>query len=69
VLQLRAAYKYAIGAVTEGQDDIYTGLSAGFSTSFKTSKKGTNRLAIDYAYRTTQHFQGTHNIGVRYNIM
>lgn len=69
VLQLRATYKLAIGAVTEGQDDIYTGLSAGFSTSFKTNKKGNNRLAIDYAYRTTQHFQGTHNIGVRYNIM
>lgn len=68
VLQLRATYKYAIGAVREGRDDIYTGISAGFSTSFKTSKTSDNRFAIDYAYRTTQHFQGTHNIGIRYNI-
>ncbi len=68
VLQLRATYKYAIGTVLDGRDDIYTGISAGFSTSFKTNKKSDNRLAIDYAYRTTQHFQGTHNIGIRYNL-
>ncbi len=68
ILQFRAGYRIAVGAVELGQDDIYTGLSAGFSASFKTNKKGNNRIAIDYAYRSTQFFQGTHNVGVRYDI-
>ncbi len=72
-VQLRASYKLPLGTVAEGLDDIYTGLSAGFSASFPTRKKmegkpEPSRFAIDYAYRTTQHFQGTHNIGIRYNI-
>lgn len=69
VLQVRATYKYAIGTVQEGRDDIYTGLSAGFSANFKTNKKANNNnLSIDYAYRTTQFFAGTHNIGIRYTL-
>ena len=68
IFQLRAGYKYALGAVSDGRDDIYTGVSAGFSVDLKSSKRNENRIAIDYAYRTTQHFQGTHNIGIRYTI-
>lgn len=68
VLQVRAGYKLALGAVEDGTDDVYTGISAGFSAGFKTSKNSDNRLMIDYAYRTTQHFAGTHNIGLRYTL-
>lgn len=68
IFSARAGYKLPIGSVVSGQDDIYTGISAGFSVGLKTSKKSNNRLALDYAYRTTQHFNGTHNIGLRYTI-
>ena len=67
-LAIRAAYKVPLGEVGEGLDDIYSGISAGFSADFKTSKSKENRLGIDYAYRTTLHFAGTHNIGIRYTI-
>ena len=68
VLQVRAGYKVALGSVEDGTDDVYTGISAGFSAGFKTSKNSDNRLMIDYAYRTTQYFAGTHNIGLRYTL-
>ncbi len=29
---------------------------------------GGPRLAIDYAFRSTSPFQGTHNIGLRFNL-
>ena len=66
----RAAYKVGLGAIPEGTSDLYTGISAGFSVNLKTSRKeeNKNRIGVDYAYRTTQHFAGTHNIGIRYTI-
>lgn len=67
-LSLRGGYKVAIGEVGDGRDDLYTGISAGFSIDVKPSKKSGNRLGIDYAYRTNQHFSGTHNLGLRYTI-
>lgn len=69
-LQLRAGYRIALGEVAEGRDDLYTGISGGFSIDVKTSKKpeNKNRLGIDYSYRTNQHFAGTHNLGLRYTI-
>ena len=71
VLKLRAAYKIPIGTIAEGTGDLYTGVSAGFSVDVKTSRKADakNRVGIDYAYRTTLHFAGTHNLGIRYTIM
>ena len=70
VFQARAAYRVALGNIPDGTADIYTGISAGFSVNVRTSKKADNqnRVGVDYAYRTTQHFAGTHNIGIRYTI-
>lgn len=70
LLVLRASYKYNLGEVALGQEDIYTGLGAGFSVNLRPKKddKGVRKsgmVSIDYAYRTTQHYQGTHNIGLR----
>lgn len=64
-LMLRASYKYNLGTVVEGTNDVYTGLGAGFSVNVRTNKEKQNRVGIDYAYRTTLHFNGTHNIGIR----
>ena len=63
---LRAAYKYELGAVEEGQANIYTGISAGASVIFNLKKNEINGLVLDYAYRMTNPFGGTHNISLGY---
>ena len=42
----------------------YTGPSAGFSLDFPLGKSG-KKLGIDYAYRATKPFDGTHLIGAK----
>lgn len=71
----RVSYKYHLGAVAEGQEDIYTGLGAGFSVNLRTKNKDpmtgvrkSTRFGFDYAYRTTKNYGGTHNIGLRFSM-
>jgi hypothetical protein len=68
IFQVRGAYKHNLGAAdTAFEDDIYTGVAAGFTARVPLSKENKEkRLAIDYAYRATNPFKGTHNIGLRY---
>jgi hypothetical protein len=68
LFQIRAAYKHNLGkGDTAFEDDIYTGVAAGFSVKVPLSKENKERrLGIDYAYRATDPFKGTHNIGLRY---
>ena len=71
MFMLRGAYKYEIGIDSGAAIDeapLYTGPSGGVTVQVPTSKKGTTKLAIDYAYRVTKLFDGTHNIGVRLNL-
>ncbi len=71
MFMLRGAYKYEIGTGTNDAVDeapLYTGPSGGVTVQVPMSKKGTSKLAIDYAYRVTKLFDGTHNIGVRLNL-
>ncbi|GJM31641.1 MAG: hypothetical protein DHS20C18_06420 [Saprospiraceae bacterium] len=69
LFQLRAGYKYEFGSEEELEAPIYTGLSAGASISLPLSKENKDaRFSIDYAYRTTKVWSGTHNIGIRFNI-
>jgi len=66
IVQLRGAYKYEVGSNgVDGRENVYTGVSGGASFMFKLNKEGGTRLALDYAYRTTNPFRGTHNIGLR----
>lgn len=66
LFMLRAGYKYELGSGGEISSPIYTGLSAGASISIPLSKnEKATRLEIDYAYRTTKVWNGTHNLGVR----
>jgi hypothetical protein len=73
-LMLRAGYAFQKGI---GNDDMTAdnyrttaekGLSAGFTVELPLSKtKGTN-FGLDYSYRATQPFDGTHSIGVRLDL-
>ncbi|MEM1119979.1 MAG: PorV/PorQ family protein [Bacteroidota bacterium] len=64
---LRAGYKIEMGLSAERnfEQSVYSGLSAGATIEVPTKKGGDGRFGIDYAFRATQPFNGTHNIGVR----
>jgi hypothetical protein len=68
LITARIAYKYDLGNELLDDQNIYTGLATGFSVQVPL-KKGSNRnISLDYAYRTTNPFRGTHNFGVRMEI-
>ncbi|WP_235298814.1 PorV/PorQ family protein [Portibacter marinus] len=68
-LVLRGAYKYDIGSIPgDATNNIYTGLAAGISLNIPIKRDSHQKVGIDYAYRTTSPFRGTHNIGVKLNI-
>ncbi len=64
---VRASYKTDIGDPNiDGFSNVYTGLALGASLQVPLSKESTNKFGIDYAYRTTNPFNGTHNLSVRF---
>ena len=65
LLVLRASYMYEVGATTVEEKNIYSGLAGGFTVNVPMSKKNNNKLALDYSYRATYVFKGSHNFGVR----
>lgn len=71
MFMLRAGYRYEEGIFNdldpEQRASAYTGLSAGMSVDVPLREDGP-RLGVDYAYRTTNPYGGTHTIGVRINL-
>lgn len=65
MIQLRGGYRADFGSATNIQPDIYTGWAAGASIMVPVKKGSENKVGIDYAYRTTNPFKGTHNISAR----
>lgn len=69
MLQVRGAYKFPIQKATLVEDkDIYSGLALGASVNLPLGRDSNNKFSIDYAYRTTRVFNGTHNLGIRVNL-
>lgn len=65
-LQLRAGYTYEDGILSDTErTTALTGPSGGLSVQIPMNKEKKSTFALDYAYRTTDPFQGTHSIGVR----
>ncbi len=60
---LRGGYKQEIGE--DGRNNIYTGMSAGASIELPLNESRKNRIGIDYAYRATNPYKGTHNVSLR----
>ncbi len=60
---LRGGYKQDLD-ITEGQRNIYTGAAAGVSFMIPTKKDSERKFIIDYAYRTTDPFNGTHSLSL-----
>jgi len=65
MFMLRGAYKKEIGDVGAIKENVYTGLSFGGSVVIPFNQAGSNSLGIDYAYRATDPFKGTHNFSLR----
>jgi hypothetical protein len=63
---LRGAYRTDLGSPEDGNENVYTGVAAGASLKFGLKKGSANKISLDYAYRTTNPFKGTHNIGLRF---
>jgi len=65
----RVGYKYDMGTkVEQVGDNAYTGLAAGLTFEVPFKKNGESKFAIDYAYRTSNPFNGTHNFMVSFKI-
>lgn len=68
---VRAGYNYESGLLTYGskssRTNVYTGLSARFTFEVPIKKDGPT-VGIDYAYRTSNPFNGTHAIGLRLSL-
>jgi hypothetical protein len=68
IFTARAGYKYDIGTELLDEKNIYSGVAAGFSAYVPLKKNSNRKIALDYAFRTTSQFRGTHNFGIRLNI-
>jgi hypothetical protein len=71
-LMIRAAYAYEEGigkAITDpARSNANKGLSGGFTVQVPLNKEKGNLFGIDYSYRPTDHFSGTHTIAARFTL-
>ncbi len=67
ILQIRGSYEGEIGSDSNiSVNNVYTGLGVGASLYVPLSKKNDSKMAIEYAFRTTEIFNGTHNFGIKF---
>ena len=68
ILMLRAGYTFEKGVMKNIEDadcsNVNRGLSLGASVQAPLNKKGL-KVCLDYSYRNTAHWKGTHSIGAR----
>ena len=65
MLMLRGGYKTDFGSSGTTLNNVYSGVSAGATIELPFNESGKNKIGIDYAYRATNPFRGTHNFSVR----
>ncbi len=70
MFQLRGGYRYEFGSVSADSEEspIYTGISAGVSIQVPLKKDSDNTFSIDYGYRHTKLWDGSHSIGIRFDL-
>lgn len=68
-IALRAAYKYEfIDSGSPIKESVDNGLAFGLSLAIPVKKGSDTRVAVDYAYRQTKVWSGTHNIALRIDL-
>ena len=65
MFSLRGGYKKDFGSSGTSLGNVYSGVSAGASIELPFNESGKNKLGVDYAYRATNPFRGTHNFSLR----
>lgn len=69
-LSLRTGYTYQDGIFSSSlpeRGSVFTGFSGGFSVSVPFNKEKETGIGIDYSYRSTNPYAGTHTIGLKLN--
>lgn len=65
----RVGYGIEAGSLTEEErTTALTGLSTGFTLEVPFKKESTRTFGLDYSYRATDNFEGTHSVGARINL-
>ena len=65
IVTLRGAYKHALDSNID-ERNLYTGFAGGVSIDVPLKRADNRVVGIDYAYRTTNPFSGTHNFSLRF---
>ncbi len=67
MFMLRGGYKLDFGQIADDGErpPVYTGPSAGLSVMVPVRKESSTKVGLDYAYRLSNPWGGTHNIAVR----
>ena len=70
IFMLRGGYRGEVGITKEQtRQTNYTGFAAGMTVEAPFKKDGTGpRLGIDYSFRSTAIYQGTHSLGLHFNL-
>ena len=70
MFMIRGGYRYEFGSTSDGGEKapVYTGVSAGVSIEVPLKKGSDNNFGIDYAYRHTKLWSGSHTIALRFNL-
>lgn len=69
VLMLRGGYRYELGSDQDVvANNVYTGIAAGVTIEVPFSEKNDTRMAIDYGYRATSTWNGSHNLTLRFTL-
>lgn len=66
LVTLRGAYKTVLDAGAEVEANVYTGFAGGVSVDLPLKRAENRVVGIDYAYRSTNPFRGTHNFSLRF---
>lgn len=66
-LMLRGGYTYEDGITTNERTTALTGPSAGMTVQVPLNKEKNSAFSVDYSYRATNPFKGSHSFGVRLN--
>ncbi|MEO1436179.1 MAG: PorV/PorQ family protein, partial [Bacteroidota bacterium] len=62
---LRLGYQYEDGLLDDAErTNVYTGLAAGATVEVPMKKGGDSTIGIDYSYRASDPFSGTHSFGI-----
>jgi len=66
MFMLRVGYRYEDGLFDDAQrTNVHTGLAAGATIQVPFGKDSDSKFGIDYSYKSTNPFNGTHSIGIR----